>query len=350
MAIGAIPQPAQRLPGVLRERWAALRHERPGLSTRDAALALGVSEAELLASKCGDGVTRLAGRWGALVAELPALGPIVAVTRNPLAVHEKRGGFSRVDIRGATGFVSSDSASLRLFFDRWHAGFAVHDGGQRSFEFFDDRGRAVHKVFLEPEARKTIFDTLVTRHASSEQTPGVRTPTLSVVPRPAIPVGGQILREHWTALDDPEDGHALTMNAGLTRGVALGLLGLGWAQPVGRTSMQRMLAWIVADHAPVTIGVASAGAWQRHTGRIRRILTSSRWLVVRDPSFHLRVRTDRIAEGWVVRAPSRDGLVSTLELLDAGGTLIATVAAPRWPGQMEPERWRGLVGRLVPAR
>ena len=58
--------------------------------------------------------------------------------------------------------------------------------------------------------------------------------------------------------------------------------------------------------------------------------------------------TERIASAWVVKLPSRDGLVTVLELLDAGGTPIVTACAARWPGQVEPERWRVLIARLRP--
>src|SRR6185295_18882977 len=153
----------------LRRRWDDLRRIRPNLPARDAALALGVSEAELLASACGAGVTRLAPPWSELVADLPALGPVVATTRNALAVHEKRGAYSRIDLRGTTGVVLNDAINLRLSFANWQSAFAVYDGRRRSFEFFDAAGRAVHKVFLTPEGRGAVFETLVVRHASPDQ-------------------------------------------------------------------------------------------------------------------------------------------------------------------------------------
>src|SRR5439155_25343921 len=143
MFIGARPIPSPD--ASLRARWADLRRARPGICTRDAALALGVREAELLASACGAGVTRLACAWGELVADLPALGPVLAATRNALAVHEKRGGYARVDIRGTTGLVLNDAINLRLFFAHWQHGFAVTDGQSRSFEFFDRAERSTRR-------------------------------------------------------------------------------------------------------------------------------------------------------------------------------------------------------------
>ncbi len=330
----------------LRARWADLRRQRPGTRARDAALALGVSEAALLSSTCGDGITRLQGPWGEVVAGLPALGPVQATTRNALAVHEKRGGYARVDIRGMMGLVLNDAINLRLFFGQWASGFAVREGRRRSLEFFDHAGHPVHKVFLEPDARGGVYDTLVARHAHGEQ--GIWDPPrrLALVASAGPPPEGIVFRDRWALAHDPEDADTLITAAGLTRRGAFRLLAPSWAHPVARTSLQRLLAAVVADRTPITLGVGNAGAFQRHTGPLHRVYATGRWLNVRDTHFHLRLCVDRVATTWVVKAPSRDGLVTTLELLDAAGATVLTAGAARWPGQMEPERWRLLVTRL----
>lgn len=53
-----------------------------------------------------------------------------------------------------------------------------------------------------------------------------------------------------------------------------------------------------------------------------------------------------IDQAWVVRKPTRDGLVSSLELFDAGGDLIATFFNARKPGQSERPHWRALLDGL----
>lgn len=330
----------------LRARWADVRRQRPGLRARDAALALGVSEAALLASACGDGVTRLAGPWGELVAELPALGLVVATTRNALAVHEKRGGYARVDIRGTTGLVLNDAINLRLFLPYWRSGFAVREGRRRSFEFFDPSGRAIHKAVLEPEGRANVYDTLVARHTSPDQSPEEPAARVPAEPGPAGSPAANVFRDCWALAHEPEDADALVDAARLARLAAFRLLAPTWAYPVARRSLPRLLAWVAADRTPITVGVGNPGAVQRHTGPLHRVYASGRWLNVRDPSFHLRVRSERVTAAWVVKRPSRDGLVTALEFFDAAGDTVLSASAARWPGQMEPERWRELIARL----
>ncbi|HEY0257554.1 MAG TPA: ChuX/HutX family heme-like substrate-binding protein, partial [Candidatus Methylacidiphilales bacterium] len=78
----------------LKTRWSELLKKIPKLRIRDAATELGVSEAELLATRCGISVTRLEGNWGELIKKFPKLGEVMCLTRNEAAVHERYGTFT----------------------------------------------------------------------------------------------------------------------------------------------------------------------------------------------------------------------------------------------------------------
>jgi putative hemin transport protein len=71
------------------------------------------------------------------------------------------------------------------------------------------------------------------------------------------------------------------------------------------------------------------------------------WLNVLDPGFNLHLREDHIASAWVVRKPTSDGLVTSLELFDAQGETIAMFFGERKPGRAELCAWRELIDELV---
>ncbi len=71
------------------------------------------------------------------------------------------------------------------------------------------------------------------------------------------------------------------------------------------------------------------------------------WFNVLDDSFNLHLREDRVASAFVVWKPTDDGVVTSLELFDAEGELIASLFGKRKPGQAEDEAWRGLVAALL---
>src|SRR5690625_1965494 len=71
---------------------AAFRADNPRARARNVAEGIGVSEAELLASRIGrpnESVIRLRPEFPDILMEIEALGPVMALTRNHACVHEK---------------------------------------------------------------------------------------------------------------------------------------------------------------------------------------------------------------------------------------------------------------------
>ena len=52
---------------------------------------------------------------------------------------------------------------------------------------------------------------------------------------------------------------------------------------------------------------------------------------------------DRIDSAWIVRKPTKDRIVTSLEVFDADGTLMAMLFGARKPGRPEQGGWRALV-------
>ena len=338
----------------LKRAWADLRAGNAHLRIRDAATQLGVSEAQLLATGCGDNVTRLAGAWGDLLKSFDTLGAVMALTRNDVAVHEKNGRYSNVQIFGPMGQVLDEGIDLRLFLRHWQMGFAVRDerpdGTQRrSFHFFDADGTAVHKVYLEDENNREAFESLVTSYASDDQSPAqtVELRVASVEPEtPDADVDAAGLRAAWRELHDTHEFHVLLKNFGVTRTQALRIAGTGLARRVGAESFREVLERVAAQETPIMVFVGNAGVIQIHSGPVRNIKPAAGWLNVLDPGFNLHVREDDIASVWVVRKRSREEWITSLEMYDAAGNNVVLLYGKRQPDQPEPEGWRAVVESL----
>ena len=70
------------------------------------------------------------------------------------------------------------------------------------------------------------------------------------------------------------------------------------------------------------------------------------WVNVLDPGFSLHLREDRVAQTWLVRKPTADGIVTSVELFDAQGETIAMFFGERKPGTPEIAPWRELLAAL----
>ena len=130
---------------------------------------------------------------------------------------------------------------------------------------------------------------------------------------------------------------------------ALRLADPAFVQPVepGPGAAARELLKAAADSGtPIMVFVGNPGMIQIHTGPVHRVQVLGPWLNVLDPGFNLHLREDHIASAWVVRKPTSDGLVTSLELFDAEGRNFAMVFGERKPKQAELETWRALCAEL----
>lgn len=348
-------QPARKRPAAadLKQRWSALTGtEGTKLRQRDAARELGVSETEVVACRCGAGVRRLQGPWGHLLQDLHGLGTVMALTRNESVVHEKVGRFDNVTIYQNMGLVLNEDIDLRIFLSHWHHGYAVTEktpgGLRRSLQFYDVDGTAVHKVY--PRADSGSFETLVANYLHADQSPGEDVvPLARPVPgHPDSEIDADGLRSRWQALQDVHDFHAMLQEAGAGRVQAFRLAGCDLAFRVKPHSFRTVLENAAAAGIPVMIFAASAGVIQIHTGSVSRLRETGPWYNVLDPGFSLHLRNDHVASAWVVRKPTREGVVTSLELFDSQDRDILLMFGKRKPGDVEREDWRALVNALKP--
>lgn len=335
----------------LKQRWAELRAGQPHLRIRNAAQQLGVTEAELVATRVGDGVTRLTPDFKGILCEVSSLGKVMALTRNDSVVHERKGTYlnASFDNPHVGLFVGAD-IDLRIFWGPWSSAFAVNepgkDGDRLSLQFFAGDGEAIHKVYLIEGSDAAAYAALVEKFKAPDQYV-----PLEVKPSPAEPAerpDGTIdvaaFRQGWLDLKDTHDFHMLTRRHGLSRTQALRLAPEGnWAVPVDNKALRAIVQEAAARDVPIMVFVGNKGMIQIHTGPVKNLMDVPEWFNVIDPGFNLHVKEGDIAHSWVVRKPSVDGTITALECFDAKGTQIVQIFGKRKPGIPELEEWRAIV-------
>ena len=345
-------------PNWVRNEWLKLRGTERGLHALEMAERVGVSECQLLASACGwtgeISATRLQADWPTFLTKLPKLGLVKTVTRNPHAVIEVEGNYDNVEFFGAMG-QSVGTIDLRIFVSRWKHGFAVREetkrGTSRSLQFFDQAGRAIHKLYLREASDHAFFDVLVREHTSHDQgtLQDVTPPDSAAAARPDGEIDVIGLREAWLAMTDTHEFFGLLRRFHLDRTQALRLVGEDLARLVVQGSLEKLLQDAAGKDISIMVFVGNAGVIQIRTGTIARVVAMGPWINVLDPGFDLHVRNDRIETAWVVRKPTSDGVITALELYDRAGEQIALCVGKRKPGQQENEAWRALVEGLETA-
>jgi putative hemin transport protein len=343
-------QPARRLAGEeLRLALIHLKERIPALRARDAAKELGVTEAELLACRTGDTVIRLEPEFAEILRAMPSVGEVMVLTRNEHCVHEKHGRFDHVSIGPGHGLVLNHDVDLRLFMSHWRHGFVVTEavaaGVRTSLQVFDIDGVAVHKIYLTAESDRAAFDAIVARFRSAQQSPEIVIAPLPErrLDRPDEEIDVVNFHKHWRALQDTHDFFGLLMEFGVSRSQAMRLAEREFAYRVAPGTLQRALAAAVETRTPIMCFVGNPGCIQIHTGPVETLKTMGPWFNVLDRRFNLHLREDAIDQAWVVRKPTSDGIVTSLELFDSEGFCFAQFFGERKPGKPELEAWRAII-------
>jgi putative hemin transport protein len=344
----------------IRETFTALRRTSKARH-RDIADTLKISEGELIAAHAGvlevDSstllhATRLRPDWSAIIESLEPVGEVMALTRNASCVHEKTGVYRKASHHGQMGLVLGGEIDLRVFYTQWAHGFAVSEqteqGVQRSLQFFDAAGVAIHKVFMKPQSDVAAYVGLVVRFSAGDQATGIA--VQPVVPKAAerpdadIDVAG--LHRAWDSLRDTHEFFGLLKNFSVSRTQALRLAEPKYVQQVEVDDCQSVLQAAATEGVAIMVFVGNPGMIQIHSGVVKKVAVMGPWVNVLDPGFNLHLREDHIASAWVVKKPTADGLVTSLELFDAQGETIAMFFGERKPGKPELCEWRALIDAI----
>ena len=334
-------------------RAAALQKGSSPLRMRDAAEALGVPEAALLeARRPGGTVVRLAQPFADVLRRMPEAGPVLALTRNDACVIESRGTFAPPEIEGTMGQVVGE-IDLRLFLRNWRYGYAFREepeaGPRTGLLFFDAAGTAVHKIYGPTAALEGI----VAAHADPEAaaadfSDGAFVPIPDAAgERPDAEIDRDGLVDAWGALAHTHEFFGLLRRFGVSRLQAMRLAGPAFARPVAASSARTILEAVKGGAMPVMVFVSNPGCVQIHSGAVQRVEVMGPWLNVLDPAFNLHLREDRIASAWIVRKPSVNGDIHSLELYDATGTVFCQIFGQRHAGERERGDWRALAAGVA---
>ncbi|WP_163271932.1 hemin-degrading factor [Chelativorans alearense] len=328
------------------------RAENPKMRERDLARILGISEAELVGAHCGHGATRIAPRVADFLAGMPAVGNVMALTRNESAVHEKIGVYENAKATDKSAIVLGKDIDLRIFPSQWAHAFAVEkrDGSdvRHCLQFFDQAGDAAHKVHLRPDSNFYAYQNLIEALASADQSPDVQVGPVkeSGPPQESDDTVTQTLRERWSAMTDVHQFAGILRTLKLSRRQAVRMIGEEYAWRLDEGALPAMMSHAVQQEIPIMCFVGSRGCIQIHSGPIANVKTMGPWLNVMDPTFHLHLRLDHVMEVWSVRKPNSDGHVTSLEAYDGNGRLIIQFFGKRQEGEDERGEWRFLMEHL----
>lgn len=222
---------------------------------------------------------------------------------------------------------------------------AGHGGERHSLQFFAHDGSAIHKIYLTAHSDRAAYDVLVQQFRSEDQDPAVSVqaaaPRRTELPDNAVNVTA--FQQEWLDLQDTHDFYMLLGKHRVSRTQALRLAPEGHAIRVDNKALRTTITEAARTGQPIMVFAGNPGILQIHTGPVVNVQDALGWFNVLDPHFNLHVREEGLDESWVVRKPTRDGIVTALEVYNATGEQVAQLFGARKPGIPEREDWRDLM-------
>lgn len=337
----------------LKAQVTALKQGEPKLRAREIADRLKISEAQLLALRVGEGVTRLDDRFKEMLEGMPAVGRVMVLTRNESVVHERKGEFDNVKLGKVMGIVLNREIDLRIFLGKWVHGFLVRDAlktGERvSVQVFDETGKAIHKIYLQDESNRAAFDALIESHIAAEQSQvvQVRHAEGDPVERPDSDVDAVGFLKKWSEMTDVHQYMGMLKNFDITRPQSMRLAEGKFAERLPASVLDTLLNRAAQLQLPIMAFVSNRGCVQIHTGPIERVERIGPWLNVLDPDFNLHVFEERLDRAYIVRRPTVDGDIHALEFFDKDDHQVLAFYGERTEGHPELTDWRNLLSELL---
>ncbi|MFT6557585.1 hemin-degrading factor [Sneathiella sp.] len=334
-----------------------VREENPGIRARDAAQEIGISEAELLAAQVGNLVVRLNNEPIDILKALEAVGEVMALSRNEHCVHERKGVYKDLKVfgKGAAQHVLmiNPDIDLRIFISNWTFVFAVLQDGdtgpRSSLQFFDKEGAAIHKVYLTEASNTKAFASIVKIFTADDQTNPL---DIQAYEKPAPQkedgdINWPKFREHWEKMQDVHEFFPLLRKFKISRLQGHRHIGEDFARKVPNSSAQTVLELAASNDFEIMVFVGNRGIVQIHTGQINTLKEYGAWYNILDPKFNLHLDQSGIAETWITRKPTKDGLISSMEVFDKNGDLIVTFFGKRQEGNPEQALWREILAEIT---
>lgn len=327
----------------------------PKTRQRDIARALLVSEAMMVDEQLGMQSLKLNKDFGSLIQEFPRLGYIMTLMRNDYAVHERKGIYDNVKIHGKMGLViaKNKKIDLRLFFSQWEYGYAVKEtlksGERYSLQFFSKAGIAIQKIYLQEESNLSEYENIISAYIEDDQLKSIEVNTATIVNdfEKDDKVNRDELISGWKKMTDVHQFMGLLKKHNVDRQQAFRLVGDEYAEEFSAKHMEVLLEQVVERNIPIMCFVGNQGGIQIHSGKINKVKAMGPWLNILDPEFNLHLLETGITNAWLVRKPTIDGIITSLELYDSQGQQVAQFFGQRKEGEPENLHWKRLAESVL---
>ena len=344
----------QKSPGDIALIWKTFKSINTNVRILDAAKILGYCEAQLLSTSCGESVVRLKPDWENILYSIKGIGTVVVLTQNDSAISKNIGTYPVTKYRENVVPIIDDKINLRLMMNNWRMGFAVEENNEetslRSFQFFDEQGTAVHKVYLTKKSNAQVFNDIVEKYRSEDQRPLQQVEKCESISNddmlPKINISE--FEKSWLKLSDVHDFQKFLSKYGIGRVQAYNIVKDQLACRVNNNGLNKILLLANEKCVPLKFFVQNTGVVQIQSGLIKKVKQIGNWINVFAHDFNVQINKGDIHSSWIVRKKTDNGIVTSFELYDRKEKKIVLIYPQRDENRNIPSIWTNFLNSILP--
>lgn len=341
------------------QSYQAKKAETPMLFPTEGAIALGVSEFELLLSSPHS--RYLGENCREMLLELHTLGVVESIVRNEFCVHEKQGVYRNLEIGKVMGLAlgEGDGLDLRIFMQKWKHMLAIINPDKKNpsycIAFFDQNGHAINKAFLTKfdDEILTIWQNLTDKYAKTAPN---NIEILSILPQdewifhPLNDEDKQNFGKDWLAMTDVHQFHGILGKYELDRASGYVQAPDGMTTAVRPDVIEALLEKLASEQVNSMIFVGNTGLVQIFAGALHHVKRMGDWINIMDKKqtgFTMHLKDKALSQVWFIKRPHNDGFTSAFEGFDKKGNSILAIFGERHEGQAQDPKWQALAQSLA---
>ena len=140
------------------------------------------------------------------------------------------------------------------------------------------------------------------------------------------------MRVDWALLKDTHQFQQMLKKHRMARLTAIQCVGPNYSRRIAKTGVLQVLDAVASADIPIMVFLRNQGILQIHSGPISNIVKSGPWLNIADDRFQLHLNAEHVDSTWIVRKPTKNGDIWSMEIFDRSGNQLLLINGYRREG------------------
>ncbi len=287
---------------------------------------LGLTELDVVDQQLGVNSIALKTNFLEIMNSLPSLGYTATRVYNNIAIQECKGFYMATVCENTINIIMANAkeAGVKVLLDSWQCIYAVREltelGYRYSLQIFGENGKAVKKIFMQPQSNFYAYQDIIDGHKSNEeQTQQAIQKSISNI-RKDVDVRELIL--DWRKEGSINHAEELTKKYKISYQEIYRYIGDVYAEELSVKKLEIIMEQAAERNMPMSFYTFNNGVSQYYSGVLDNVYASGDCLHCMAADFSLQILETSIANAWLVRKATSSGIVTSLEFYDSYGNQL----------------------------